>query len=143
MMRIKRKKKEIVNVAALFINTEGKAMSGSVYDRRFKKVRQQFENELLKAGRFDDYDFIKDSRWGSHVGRGIFTNFLFDMGLTVTQIAIARGDTSIFSALKYVDHQLTTKALKEIIEELNKVPLKNRGIIDLSGAPRDWRGKFR
>ena len=87
----------------MFINSDEKAMSGKVYERRFKRVKKSFMKALLTSNRYEDYTLFNESYWSTHIGRGVFTNFLMDMGLSVTQIAIGRGDRSINSAMNYVE----------------------------------------
>src|SRR5699024_12124658 len=77
------------NKQAIFLNKDGNAMSGKVYERRFNKVKRCFLKELLNQGRYEDYTLLSESHWSTHIGRGIYSNILFDMNLTPTQIAIA------------------------------------------------------
>ncbi|MGO4275928.1 site-specific integrase, partial [Paenibacillus sp. TAF58] len=95
-LKINGERNEIKDYSALFVDQDGKAMSGNVYERKFKKVKKYFLQELKGVeSREEDFVLLSESYWGTHIGRGNFTNFLFDMGLTITQIAIARGDSSI------------------------------------------------
>lgn len=107
----------------LLLNSDNKAMSGKVYDRRFLKVKKAFLQKLKEQRKFEDYNLLTDSTWKSHIGRGNFTNILFDMGLTATQIAIARGDSNINSALDYVDEKATYNAIQENLELLKNLSL--------------------
>lgn len=139
-LELKLKRKEIKNPSALFLDQDGKAMSGNVYERKFKRVKKALMLELKDAeGRSADYALLSETSWGTHIGRGIFTNFLFDMGLTVTQIAIARGDTNIHSAMEYVDSKATTKALEEAIEEIKNIPAERFGFIERDIIRRKWK----
>ncbi len=131
---------ELTVPGALFVDEDGNPISGSVWDRRFRKVKEVLKEELLKTeGRQNDYNLLNSSYWNSHIGRGLFTNILFDMGLTVTQIAIARGDTSINSALEYVDVKLSTKAIQEMINELKAVPVEQIGKVDSELIHKHWK----
>jgi len=109
------------NNSAVFINKDGNPMSGKVYDRRFKKVKKHFLAELLKQGRYEDYVLLSESYWSTHIGRGIYSNILFDMNLTPTQIAIARGDTNINSSMEYVDEKITINAIKDSLLKITKL----------------------
>ncbi|WHI58794.1 site-specific integrase [Mammaliicoccus lentus] len=112
------------NKQALFINKDGNPMSGKVYDRRFNKVKKRFLEELLKQGRYEDYTLLSESYWSTHIGRGIYSNILFDMKLTPTQIAIARGDTNINSSMEYVDEKTTINAIKDNLPRITKLSEK-------------------
>src|SRR5699024_5371152 len=109
------------NKKAMFLNKDGNAMSGKVYDRRFNKIKKRFLDELLKQGRYEDYTLLEESHWSTHIGRGIYSNILFDMELTPTQIAIARGDTNINSSMDYVDEKTTINAIKENLPRITKL----------------------
>lgn len=133
------KQKEIKNPFAFFINKDGNAMSGKVYEKRFKKIKKHFLKSLLAAERYDDYRLFSDSYWGTHIGRGIFTNFLMDMGLSVTQIAIGRGDRSIHSAMDYVDEKLTIESIKEAMDEIKNIPIERIGFIEDNLVKKIWK----
>lgn len=106
------------NTKALFINKDGNAMSGKVYERRFKRIKKEFLKCLLESGSYADYTVLSETYWSTHIGRGIYTNFLFDMDLTPTQIAIARGDTNINSSMNYVDEKTTSIIIKENLSKI-------------------------
>lgn len=115
------------NKDAMFLNKDGNAMSGKVYIRRFNKIKRRFLEELLIQGRYEDYTLLSETSWSTHIGRGIYSNILFDMELTPTQIAIARGDTNINSSMEYVDEKSTINAIKDNlprITELSKYDFK-------------------
>lgn len=119
-------KKIIKNKQAIFINKDGDPMSGKVYDRRFNRIKKRFLEELLKQGRYEDYTLLSESYWSTHIGRGIYSNILFDMDLTPTQIAIARGDTNINSSMEYVDEKTTINAIKDNLAKITELNLKDQ-----------------
>lgn len=127
------------NPFAFFINKDGNPMSGKVYEKRFKKVKKYFLESLLESEWHEEYKLFKETSWSTHIGRGVFTNFLMDMGLSVTQIAIARGDRSIDSAMDYVDEKLTVHSLKEAINELKDIPIDRIGLIDNKLVKKIWK----
>ena len=71
-----------------------------------------------------DYDLLTDTFWSTHIGRGVFTNMLIDMGFT-TQLAIARGDRNLSSAMSYIDQTLTTEQIQEAVNDFKNTLLKN------------------
>lgn len=110
---------KIHNSQALFLSeSTGNAISGKSYHEKFMKVKVAFLLQLSKEERINDLEYLTQKRWSTHIGRGVFTNFLLDIGATITQVAIARGDNSITSVLKYVEE---TNAIKITQEALNKI----------------------
>lgn len=147
-------KGQIKNKHAYFFNSEGNAMSGQSLDDEFKKVKDVFlngdEDHVGLVGH-PDFDSYNNSIWGCHIGRGVFTNILIDMGLSITQISIARGDTSTESVMAYVDQLSTNEALQKVIEHLNtttigkmnkeiqNTPVENFGVIDKDLITVQWK----
>lgn len=112
------RKYKISETGVLFINNDGKPMSGQVYKNRFEKVKKHFLKELLKRGNYEDYNLLSDTSWSTHIGRGIFTNLLIDMGLSETQVAIMRGDRSTSSSKHYYDSITGQRLIKENLPKL-------------------------
>ncbi|MEK5443614.1 site-specific integrase [Fredinandcohnia sp. FSL W7-1320] len=132
-------RKKLKNQSILFYNSDGQAMSGYSYEQKFNKVKESFLSKLLSTpGRYSDYKLLSETSWSTHIGRGIFTNFLFDMGLTVTQIAIARGDSNIESALAYVDKKITIKNIQEMINQFNNTSPDDFGKINPQSINTHW-----
>jgi integrase len=125
------------NASALFIDTDGNPMSGKVFDKQFNRVKKVFLDSLMGH---KVYDLIADTYWSTHIGRGVFTNTLIDMGFTPTQLAIARGDRNINSALKYIDETLTTEQIREAVNEFKKYPVEKLGLIDYKDV-QNWKKK--
>lgn len=89
---------------AMFISSRNfEALSGKSYSRKFEKIKQSFLNMLIENNYVEDYLLLVNNEWSTHIGRGVFTNILLDLGLTSTQIQLARGDRSRDSADSYVD----------------------------------------
>ncbi|RUS50876.1 hypothetical protein QI30_18955, partial [Kurthia sp. 3B1D] len=85
------------------------------YSRRFEKVKDAFLESVLKSGNQQDYLLLTSNTWSTHIGRGIFTNILLDLGLSATQVALARGDRNINSALHYVDEHTMLSTVQDAI----------------------------
>jgi hypothetical protein len=142
MLEILRIKSEIRNAHAYFVDSYGNAMSGKVFEKQFSKVKKVFlygnkaHEGLAGHKQFRD---LTNSYWNSHIGRGIFTNFLIDMGLSITQIAIARGDRSTKSMMEYIDKLGTQKAVKKIIEEIRNFPVEKMGLIEKDILKIHWK----
>lgn len=122
-------------MSALFVDGNGFPMSGKVYERRFLKVKKAFLKSLIGQPEYED---ISSAIWSTHIGRGVFTNTLMNMGLSVTQIAIARGDRNINSAMDYVDERLSAKQIQAAVNEFKKHPVEDLGTI-----PKDVTHRFR
>ncbi len=54
-------------------------------------------------GRYQDYLDFSQTKWCSHIGRGVFTNMCLDAGFNKKQIAVLRGDRTIQSMESYFD----------------------------------------
>ncbi|MGQ7873488.1 tyrosine-type recombinase/integrase [Bacillus sp. 1A] len=97
---------------ALFTNQNGTPLTGKSFEGRFKKIRKKFEEELSqKIERRNDYELIKGVIWSSHIGRGVFTNFLLSIGMPLTEVSIARGDESGESLMAYIEELNAQAAL--------------------------------
>src|SRR5699024_7622909 len=84
------------------------------YERKFAKVKYAYIDRLASTpGRYSDFEMLDDTIWGTHIGRGIFTNYLYDMGLDDRQMAIARGDKSTQSAKDYLDYRSAISNFQE------------------------------
>ena len=112
-----------IDTPALFINRDGKAMTGESYKYRFNKVKAEFLNylKIIDDPKYNDYSTFK---WSTHIGRGIFTNFIISQGLCTIQgvfnprlLADLRGDKNINSAKDYID----TYNLVRVIESSNNI----------------------
>ena len=94
------------NPFAFFVDEKGRTISGGTFERKFAKVKYAYIDRLANTpGRYSDFKMFDDAIWGTHIGRGIFTNFLYDMGLDDRQMAIARGDKNTQSAKEYIDYR--------------------------------------
>ncbi|HDR4715853.1 TPA: site-specific integrase [Bacillus cereus] len=123
------------NLSALFLDGDGEAMSGKIYDRRFQKVKRAFLDSLMGH---KDYELLSGTFWSTHIGRGVFTNMLIDMGFTPTQLAIARGDRNLSSAMAYIDQTLTTEQIQEAVNAFKKYPTEKLGVIDYDHVKK-WK----
>lgn len=87
---------------ALFVDTNGNAMTGANYLHRFDKLKECF----LKAKEIDEYtEFLRLShnKWGSHICRGIFTNLCVRRGYarSLEELRSHRGDKHTTSSEPY------------------------------------------
>jgi integrase len=106
---------------ALFVGPKGLPISGSMYQKKFDNIKEYYIESLSKAeGRYEDFILLKESYWGSHIGRGLFSNILLDLNLNPTQVAILRGDSNIDSVLKYVDKKQNKKIIDGILNQLSE-----------------------
>ncbi|MBY0091429.1 site-specific integrase [Priestia aryabhattai] len=114
---------------AVFIDNNGNPMSAKVYEKRFMKVKKAFIRSLRGH---KNYDLFNGHVWNTHIGRGVFTNFLVSMNFLPAQIAIARGDRNLNSALDYIDKAFTKKQIREAVNELKSVKTGKFGYIDIA-----------
>ncbi|MCZ2259409.1 site-specific integrase [Sporosarcina sp. G11-34] len=117
-------KRKANNPNALFVNRDGNPITGKSFEDKFNKIRVEYEKVLSrKLDRRADYEYIKGVRWSNHIGRGVFTNFLLSIGTPLTEVSIARGDSSPESLLAYIEELNAQAALRkgsEIIAEIYK-----------------------
>lgn len=113
---------------ALFIDENGLPMSGVRYEQRWAKVKREF----LKALDLNSYSYYIDlnennSVWGTHIGRGIFSNLCLIYGLAKTSDELKnwRGDSHPDSSKPYVDafkvSGIMIKSLNLISEDVKVV----------------------
>ena len=89
---------------ALFYDSQGNPMSADTFDKRFLKLKASYLGMLLGTkGRYQDYLDFSQTRWRSHIGRGIFTNMCLDVGYNEKQTAVLRGDKSTKSMEDYFE----------------------------------------
>lgn len=118
------------DTSALFVNRDGEAMTAESYQYRFKNVKKHFLKylESIDDPLYDDYSKFK---WSTHIGRGIFTNFLISQGICTVGgsfnerlLADLRGDKSTKSAKDYIDTYNLIKRIEDsnnrLVDELSK-----------------------
>lgn len=114
------KEKDIDNTGALFINRDGKPMTGKSYSQYFYKVKRKFIELITDNGSVEDKIVAADLRlasWGSHIGRGTFTNLIAEEIDNPAQLMFLRGDSSLSSSLPYLAK--TERVRKKVEERMN------------------------
>jgi len=117
---------KINNRMALFVDNEGKAMSGDSYEKYFYQLKNNFINLLGSEA----YQYLEKElrvhKWGTHIGRHIFTNHLIKIGAVNTSegkpnpeyLRILRGDDSIYSSADYIDEKAV---IETVIDKINLI----------------------
>ncbi|WP_107936546.1 site-specific integrase [Ureibacillus chungkukjangi] len=104
----------------LFISSKTNLpLSGSNFSEKFNKVKQEFLKDLLEKQDFENYKSLISKPWSTHIGRGIFTNILLNLGVTASQLALLRGDKNITSALSYIDEFSMINAVQNALNEFH------------------------
>lgn len=105
------------NTTALFVDENGRAMSGERYEKRWAKVKREFIKVLKESVYAQHLEFL-EMAWGTHIGRGIFTNLCLEYGLakSARELANLRGDKGIDSSQPYIDE---FNKRKIVIKSLN------------------------
>ncbi|MEK3992785.1 MULTISPECIES: hypothetical protein [Robertmurraya] len=115
------RKCEIKNEKALFVSSSnGHPISGKSYYEKFNKIKKEFLRQLSKEEQVEDYEYLTSKHWSTHICRGVFTNFLLEIGATVPEVAVARGDKNILSVLSYVEEQNAIKLTNEAINKIRE-----------------------
>ena len=126
-----KKVKKPLHPNALFYDSEGNAMSADTYDKRFLKLKNSYLGMLLGTpGRYQDYLDFSQTKWRSHIGRGIFTNMCLDAGFNEKQTAVLRGDRSTESMEAYFDIITATFNIRKALTLLS--PDQSENIADLN-----------
>lgn len=102
----------------LFIDRDGNAMTGKSIRYHFNKIKREFIEELSASENPEHIISainLGSSKWSFHIGRGFFTNLIAKTAKNPYDVALARGDRSIFSALTYM---ADTEEMKDQIEKL-------------------------
>lgn len=113
--------------SALFVNDDGLPLTGENYTYRFNKLKEAFLEELQYRS-YESYNRLSKTRWGTHIGRGIFTNFVIEQGLcdlpsgqTLERfVANLRGDQSTESAHAYIDNYKIINGIRKNINNLHQ-----------------------
>ncbi|WP_340015779.1 hypothetical protein [Paenibacillus sp. FSL K6-1318] len=107
---------------ALFVNRDGKSMSGRSYRQYFDKLKRSFIEYLKLHGDSDDKliaHHLSMMSWSTHIGRGTFTNMLAELAENPYDIAFPRGDKSLLSSLSYMSR--TERMRKKLEEKFNNM----------------------
>lgn len=117
-----------MNPHAFFVDSKGRTISGGTYEKKFGRVKETYLERLNSTqGRYSDWNMLRESIWGTHIGRGVFTNFLYNRGLDDKQMAIARGDRSTESAKEYIDYRNAISNFQMAIETLSSEEIVDVG----------------
>lgn len=109
---------------AIFTNTNGKAMTSDMYRYYFNKAKHAFINTLISSNDIilkSNGLFLQNQKWGTHIGRGIFSNMVAEYADNITEIAAWRGDSNLDSSLSYITD--TKKIEQQIITVMNNLYL--------------------
>jgi integrase len=126
-------RQDSLNKDALFVSKiTGNPISGKTYKEKFEIVKSLFLKQLSDEGRTEDYKDLTDKRWSTHIGRGVFTNFLLEVTDNVTLVANARGDKYINTVMAYVEENNAIKLTTEAINNIRKAYEDKKATIDQS-----------
>ncbi|MDU8672515.1 hypothetical protein [Paenibacillus polymyxa] len=104
----------------LFIDKSGNAMSGAVYEQRFMSVKKAFMERLLRM-KSPHTSYLNKYTWGTHIGRGIFTNIAAKfIAKTPQELALIRGDRTLDTALRYMSSLRIQKEINQGLDDIFK-----------------------
>lgn len=104
---------------ALFVDSNGKAMTGDTYNYHFRQLKKIFIETLSKDKdiRLVTYaKYLEDMKWGTHIGRGLYSNVMAEYAENPLELAVARGDYNLNSSLTYIAD--TERIIRKIQDEL-------------------------
>lgn len=114
------KDKDINGTGALFINRDGMPMTGKSYSQYFYKIKDKFIKSLMDFGTVEDKVIAADLRlanWGTHIGRGTFTNLIAEEIENPAELMFLRGDSDLLSCLPYLAK--TERVRKKVEDRVN------------------------
>lgn len=106
---------------ALFVNSQGRALSEPSYRYYFKKLKNAFCDFLIQYGDSEDKIVANHLRiidWNTHIGRGTFTNMITEQTDNIAEVAFLRGDSDLMSCLPYLAK--TTRARDQIEKRISE-----------------------
>lgn len=118
------------NMNALFLDSYGNSMTGQVYQKEFHKLKWDYIKFLeIECNKPNLADTLRNSSWGSHIGRHIFTNYLIKKGYLKNimgysdpkLLMILRGDSSVKSSEAYLDLKSITEAVADEIDKISSI----------------------
>jgi integrase len=116
------KKQNTLQHEALFISSRnGMPISGDNYIKKFKRIKGRFIQRLRNSRRYEDVEFLESAPWSTHIGRGVFTNFLIDKGLLIQEIANLRGDKTLTATLSYIEKRTSLEKMKKHMDTFSEV----------------------
>lgn len=115
-------------LGALFIDAKGNPMSGDSYEANFRRLKRDFIEEIYNVAPALAHK-LENYKWGSHIGRHIFTNYLLKQGgvdnvmgePSAKLLQYARGDDNIQSADTYIDTVAMHEAITNNINKMSKI----------------------
>lgn len=125
---------------ALFYNEAGNPMSADSFDKKFLKLKNIYLGMLLATkGRYQDYLDFSQTKWRSHIGRGVFTNMCMDAGFNEKQTAILRGDKSTKSMESYFDIITATYNIRKALGLLSPEQSSKIASLNMPFYQRQWK----
>jgi integrase len=127
-----RAKKRSINSKSLFIDSEGQAMSGDTYESVFLSLKKDFLDFLGSRGNIYLVRELSQHKWGTHIGRHVFTNHLIKIGAVLTlegkpnpeYLRILRGDRSVRSSAEYIDTKVIIMAVTSKLDLISEICTK-------------------
>lgn len=134
------KNRSNINHFALFINSKGEAMRTYTYRERFNKLKYIYLGTLKNTnGRYEDYREFRNSKWSTHICRGVFTNLCLDSGFNATQTSIMRGDSSPEAMHAYSDILTASQKIHQAIEIISDISVSDFKDIMSEDLIDEWK----
>jgi len=125
---------------ALFYDSDGNPMSADTYDKRFLKLKNTYLGMLLATdGRYQEYLDFSETKWRSHIGRGVFTNMCMDAGFNEKQTAVLRGDKSTQSMESYFDIITATYNIRHALDLISPASISEIEGLNMPLYHKMWK----
>ncbi|MGL4850596.1 MAG: hypothetical protein ACRC28_17025, partial [Clostridium sp.] len=114
-------KKNKKTTPALFVDKNGNPMSGKEFSKQWTKIKRIYLN-ILKEKVYKEYLRQLEMKWGSHIGRGIFTNLCltYQLAKTPHELKNLRGDSNENSSKAYIDEFLKIGLIYKVFNQIGK-----------------------
>ena len=113
---------------ALFSNNKGQALTSRMYTYYFNKLKKAFIKELksYKDTNLSAYALVlKTMKWGTHIGRGIFSNVMAEVTQDQVLLMLKRGDARPESSEAYMeDTEYRKKQSRDHLDNMYKKGVK-------------------
>ncbi|MCR5396574.1 MAG: hypothetical protein K6E64_03800 [Lachnospiraceae bacterium] len=111
----------------IILNRYGNPMTTRGFLKNFTVCKQQLIEELKESNPYRAYE-LEHTTWGTHIGRGVFSNLHKKYSNQPYILATARGDKSFISSMPYlVNDEETITNIQNIMENMYRdLPRKNK-----------------
>ncbi|AKP77172.1 Site-specific recombinase XerC [Priestia megaterium Q3] len=128
-MKLLDKYRKVNKYGALFIDRNGNPMSGAVYEKRFANVKKAFL-KYVQLNMPEYYSLLINMSWGTHIGRGTYTNLMARIVTSQSELAILRANTTLEAAIVYLSKHNIRKEIQQGLEQMYRETIEKEKQFD-------------